>query len=147
MAKRRKPRPRPAKPNPKSGVEHSVGRGNPPKRTRFAKGVSGNPKGRPRGSKNLSTIIMEAARDQVSAMIGGKPRQISKLQATAMQMATKAAGGDQVSMTKFLNWVDEIESRAAAARPAEFPFCEDDLDVLRAIHERMKLCVPTEPHG
>jgi len=89
---------------------------------------------------------MEAARDQVSAIIGGKPRQISKLQATAMQLATKAAGGDQMSMIKFLNWVDEIESRAAAARPAEFPFSEDDLEVLRAIHQRMKLYEPSEPN-
>jgi adenylosuccinate synthase len=83
---------------------------------------------------------MAAARDHVTATIGGKPRKISKLQATAMQLATKAAGGDQAAMGKFLDWVDEIETRAAAAKPAEFPFSEADLQVLRAIYERMKLC-------
>jgi len=59
-----------------------------------------------------------------------------------MQLATKAAGGDQASMARFLDWVDEFETRAAAAKPAEFPFSDADLEVLRAIHERMKLCIP-----
>ena len=71
-----------------------VGKGNPPEHTRFAKGTSGNLKGRPKGSKNLSTIIMDAAKAQVTATIDGKRRKISKLVASAMQLATKAAGGD-----------------------------------------------------
>ncbi len=123
------------------GTMPKTGRGNPPKHTQFRKGVSGNKKGRPKGSKNLGTLIRAAADDEVTATIGGKQRRISKIQATAMQLATKAAGGDQASIVKFLDWVDEIETRAAAAKPAEFPFSEADLEVLRAIHERMKLCL------
>ena len=119
-----------------------VGRGNPPKHTRFRKGISGNPKGRPKGSKNLSTYLLEAARDQVSVTVGGKRRKITKIQATAMQLATKAASGDQAAINKFLDWMDEIESRAAAAKPSQFPLSEPDLEVLRAVHERMKQCNP-----
>ena len=87
---------------------------------------------------------MAAARDQVTATIGGKQRKISKLQATAMQLATNAAGGDPASVAKFLDWVDKIERRADAAKPAEFPFSEADGEVLRATHERMMLCMPPE---
>jgi hypothetical protein len=87
---------------------------------------------------------MEAARDRVTATIDGKPRKISKLQATAMQLATNAAGGHPASVAKFLDWVDEIERRAAAAKPAEFPFSAADLEVLHAIHERMRLCSPPQ---
>jgi hypothetical protein len=119
-----------------------VGRGNPPKHTQFRKGTTGNPKGRPKGSKNLSTYIMEAARDQVSARVGGRTRLISKLQATAMQLATKAAGGDQAAIGRFLDWVDEIETRAASGKPTQFPLSAPDVEVLRAAYERMKQCDP-----
>jgi len=121
-----------------------TGRGNPPKDTQFKKGVSGNKNGRPKGSKNLSTVLMEAAGAQVTAKIGGKQRKISKLQATAMQLATKAAGGHPTSVAKFLDWIDEIERRAAAAKPAEFPFSAADREVLYAVDERMRLCRPPQ---
>jgi hypothetical protein len=126
---------------PANGTTQNVGRGHPPKHTQFRKGTSGNPTGRPKGSKNMSTLLMEAAHDQVSVTIGGKTRSISKLQATAMQLATKAASGDQAAINKFLDWMDEIETRAAAARPSHFPLSEADMEVIRETHERMKQCV------
>ena len=124
----------------RKGAGQKVGRGNPPQHTQFRKGISGNPKGRPKGSKNLSTLIMEAARDHVTATVGGRTRKISKIQATTMQLATKAAGGDHAAMGKLLDWIDEIESRDAAVKPSQFPLSEADLEVLRATYERMKQC-------
>ena len=116
--------------------------GNPPKHTQFRKGTSGNPRGRPKGSKNLSTYLMEAARDQVTTTIGGSTRRISSLQATTMQLATKAAGGDQAAIGRFLDWVDEIETRAANLKPSQFPIGEPDIEVIRTVYERMKQCDP-----
>jgi hypothetical protein len=113
---------------------------NPPREYQFKKGTSGNELGRPKGSKNLKTIVMEAAADQVAATINGKSRKISKLQATVIQLATKAAGGDHKAMGKFLELVDEMEMRASASRPAQFPLGEPDLEVLRATYERMRQC-------
>lgn len=88
---------------------------------------------------------MEAARSPVVATIGGKSRKISILQATIMQLATKAAGGDRAAVAKFLDLMDEFETRAAAARPTQFPLSELDLDVLRTVYERMKTCAPNAP--
>jgi hypothetical protein len=127
------------------GADQKIGRGNPPKHTQYRKGTTGNPKGRPKGLKNVSTYLMEAARDHVTATVGGKTRKISKIQATAMQLATKAASGDQAAIGKFLDWMDEIESRAAAAKPTQFPLSAPDVEVLRAIYERMKQCDPEKP--
>jgi hypothetical protein len=119
-----------------------VGRGNPPKDSQYPKGKTGNPKGRPKGSKNLMTLIMQAAGDPVTATVRGKTRTISKLHATTMQLATKAAGGDPGSIAKFLDWVDKMETRAAANRPTQFPLSAPDIEVLRAAYERMKECRP-----
>jgi hypothetical protein len=119
--------------------------GIPPKHTQFRKGISGNPRGRPKGSKNLSTYLMEAARDQVTATVGGRSRTISKLQATTMQLATKAAGGDHAAIGRFLDWIDEIETRAASVKPTQFPLSAPDIEVIRAAYERMKQCDPEKP--
>jgi len=125
---------------PANGNTANVGRGHPPKHTQFPKGKSGNPKGRPKGSKNLSTLLTEAAHDRVSATIGGKARTISKLQATVMQLATKAASGDLPAINKLIALMDEIEARADAARPSQFPLSEADIEVVRETYERMKRC-------
>jgi len=122
-----------------SGLEPKVGRGKPPKRTQFRKGTSGNPKGRPKGSKNLTTLIMEAARDKVTVDIDDKPRRISALQATVTQLANKASRGDQKAMVQFLDRIAEVEGRV---RPSEYPLSEPDLEVLRAAYERMQQCEP-----
>ena len=116
--------------------------GNPPKHTQFRKGTSGNPRGRPKGSKNLATYLMEAARDQASATVDGRTRPISNLQATALQLARQSAGGNQVAMGRFLDWIDELETRAASVKPSQFPLSAPDIEVIRAVYERMKQCDP-----
>ena len=42
--------------------DYEVGYGKPPRHTWFKKGQSGNPRGRPCGSKNLKTLLSEALR-------------------------------------------------------------------------------------
>ena len=74
--------------------DYEVGRGKPPKNTQFKKNDGRHRPGRPKGSKNLATLIMEAARDQVSVTIDGKPRKISKAKSAAIQLANKGAMGD-----------------------------------------------------
>jgi hypothetical protein len=117
--------------------EGKIGRGNPPRHTQFKKGTSGNIRGRPKGSKNLSTLVMEAANDTVTATIGGKPRKITTLQASIKQLAVKAAQGDRHAIPKLLSLVDEMERRTAAKAVMPFPFDKRDLEVLHATYLRM----------
>jgi hypothetical protein len=42
--------------------DYTVGYGKPPVETRFQKGQSGNPEGRPRSTKKLVTLLAEALR-------------------------------------------------------------------------------------
>ena len=59
-----------------------------------------------------------------------------------MQLATKAAGGDQTAINRLLDWVDEIEIPCRCAKPSQFPLSEPDIEVIRAVYERMKQCDP-----
>ena len=85
---------------------------------------------------------MEAARDKASATVDGRTRPISNLQATALQLARQSAGGNQVAMGRFLDWIDELETRAASVKPSQFPLSAPDIEVIRAVYERMKQCDP-----
>ena len=53
--RKRKPKRRSAP----AGGAYDVGYGKPPRHTRFKKGVSGNPNGRPKKSRNLKSILQE----------------------------------------------------------------------------------------
>lgn len=76
------------------GKSNNVGFGNPPHHTRFKPGKSGNPKGRPKGSKNFAMVIARELNDRVHVKENGKQRKISKRQVIAKQVVNKAAGGD-----------------------------------------------------
>ena len=60
------------------------------------------------------------------------------LQATVMQLAKKAVGGDQRAMSEFLDRVDEMERRAEEGRPGKFALGPADVEVLHAIYGRMQ---------
>ena len=71
--------------------DYAVGYGKPPGHTRFGKGRSGNPKGRPSGAKNLTTLFHEALNETVIVAENGGRRKISKRQAIVKQIVNKAA--------------------------------------------------------
>jgi|688.fasta_scaffold351124_2 hypothetical protein len=79
---------------PDDDVGYHVGYAKPPKDHQFKKGQSGNPKGRPKGSKNLKTILAEELDREVTVTQNGVPRKISKMRLAARQQADKAAKGD-----------------------------------------------------
>jgi hypothetical protein len=79
-----------------------VGYGQPPTATRFRKGQSGNPRGRPKGSKNVKTLLQQALNEKIMVNECGRRKKISKLQAGMKQLANKIAAGDAKPTLKII---------------------------------------------
>ena len=89
----------------KQGDEYTVGYRKPPANTRFKKGQSGNPKGRPRGSKNMATLLDEKLNARVPISENGKRKTITMRTAISKQTVRKAASGNE----KFIKLVFELD--------------------------------------
>lgn len=85
--------------------DYQIGYSKPPKNNQFRKGQSGNSKGRPKGSKNVRTIAMEALNRTVMIKENGRTRPVKFIEAFVHQLAFKALNGttrDQIALFKLI---------------------------------------------
>jgi len=90
--------------------DYEVGHGKPPKRTQFKPGQSGNPKGRPRGSKNTATVVKEAMSKRITIRENGRAQSISALEAIVRVLLQNAVSGDHKAVTTLLQLQAQNES-------------------------------------
>ena len=117
--------------------DYQVGYGKPPQHTRFKKGESGNPTGRPKGSKNLTTLLEKELKQRVVVTENGRRRSITKQEAMVKHLVNKAVSGDRSLMQLLLDEIRLLEARAASS-PSGTNLDEADREVMRQIQERMR---------
>ena len=93
------------------GQPYQVGYGKPPKHTRFQKGRSGNPFGRPRAPKSFRTLTQRMLDEEVSLTENGQQRVLSRLEVIFTQIVNKAAMGDQKFQALLLEYAPAIDIR------------------------------------
>ena len=113
------------------------GYGKPPSHTQFVRGQSGNPKGRPRGSQNLSTILNKVGRERVKVTENGRTRYITKFEATILQLVNKAVAGDLNAARVLLSWSTWLANSEQTAVPLPVPH-ERDEAVMASILEHIR---------
>ena len=113
---------------------HRVGYGTPPLKTRFQPGQSGNPKGRPKGAKNITRSLGETpiadmfikeANRKITITESGKQKTISVLQATIRSVSVSALKGNIRSQKLMFDAANRHEER----QEAQF------LNTLRSLYE------------
>jgi len=99
---------------------YEVGYGKPPVHTRFKSGQSGNPKGRPKGSKNrkpavtedhLCNIVQAEARRNITISEGGQSVTLTMAEAITRRLAVDAAKGKSHARKQFLDLYAASEKR------------------------------------
>ena len=113
----------------------TVGNCRPPLHTRFQKGRSGNPRGRPRGAKSFTTLLFERLDRRVERRAeDGARRKVSKRELAAERLVDNFAEGEPSATKLMLGLMRERERQAPAQRP---PFDDADKLVIKELLERL----------
>jgi hypothetical protein len=86
--------------------DDSVGYGRPPKATQFKKGQSGNPRGRPKGSRPVGAVLQEILGQRISVTENGKTRRLSALEVMLRRLANDAMRSEPVALKLMLSLFD-----------------------------------------
>jgi hypothetical protein len=116
-----------------------IGYGKPPQHTRFVKGKSGNPRGRGKGVRNLTTEIEEELNTRIPITENGTRKRITKRKAIAKRVVNNAVSGDPKAIPVVLNQTRLQEERSATEPgPEVLSRAEDELvmaNIVRRIRE------------
>jgi len=86
-----------------------VGKGHPPKHSQFKKGKSGNPAGRPKGSKNLKSLVDQLLGQKVPVVQNGQKKLIPMKQLLLTSLFSKASKGDVAALRLSLALIESSE--------------------------------------
>lgn len=100
----------------------------PPKSRQFQPGQSGNPAGRPKGAKNLATLIAEEGRQRVTIQEGNKTRRVSKHEAIIKRLHNQALNGDMKAIRSLLAYMAMIDMNPTTEKVR--PLSESDQAII-----------------
>jgi hypothetical protein len=96
------------RPDPPDG-DDAVGYGRPPRRTRFGPGRSGNPKGRPKGSRGVDKMLRDALFRRVRILEDGKVRWLTVQEVIIQRVVNDAARMNPNALKILLSLISRYE--------------------------------------
>jgi hypothetical protein len=109
--------------------EYNVGRGRPPISTRFQKGQSGHPSGRPKKQPKFRNELMAELGEPVSS---ADKEPISKQRALIRTLVDLALGGNLRALSVIVSYLQ----RSPESHDADEELSEGDLAIIRHLEER-----------
>ena len=112
-------------------ADDEVGYRKPPRHTRFRKGRSGNPKGRPKGAQNLKTDLLEELGERIPIRHQGRPSRITKQRALLKSQLARALQGNQSAVAQVVTLILRVLGPEAGAETPEPGLTAEEQEVLK----------------
>jgi len=110
--------------------DDEIGFKRPPKGTRFKPGRSGNPNGRPRGRKNLTTDLAALMTKRIPIRKDGELRHVTGQEALLLRLFEKAVGGDLKASAQIFAMVMKTDNQDLA-EPAPQAVTDKDREIIK----------------
>jgi len=131
------------RPDPPDG-DDAVGYGRPPRRTRFQSGRSGNPKGRPKGSRGIDKMLRDALSRRVRVQEDGRTRVLTVLEVIIRRVVNDAARMDQKALKILLSLTDRYGGTSETAVDMKELAAEDQAILANYLAEQQELGASSE---
>jgi hypothetical protein len=118
--------------------EYEVGYGRPPKHSRFKKGKSGNPNGRPKGTKNLRTDLIEELGEKIHVREGDRPTKISKQRAFVKTLVARSLKGDARAAATLMNLMLRVFDLGDVTADETLPLTSEERELFAFLEERTR---------
>ncbi|MGY3346649.1 MULTISPECIES: DUF5681 domain-containing protein [unclassified Bradyrhizobium] len=94
---------------PTKASTDAVGYGKPPEHSQFKPGQSGNPKGRPKGTRNFKTDVREMLQSPVNITKDGRIKSITTQRASLERLRSDALNGNQRANENLLRYGEKLD--------------------------------------
>jgi hypothetical protein len=125
-----------------SSKGYDVGYGKPPKNAQFKPGQTGNPGGRPKGSRNANTVLRNFVLEEITITENGSKRRLTKLELIVKRLVDRGIDGDLRAIAMLLAMLDGPQGIADPQSSAD----QEDKEVVQTAIARMRKS-PDDPNG
>jgi len=116
--------------------DYEVGYSKPPRETRFKKGQSGNPSGRPKGTRNVAAVLARELRTKIVINESGKRKSVTKLEAATKQLVNKAIQGDLAALRLLNALAQSLDAQTKGSQAENSVSNEADSFIMKSVIER-----------
>jgi hypothetical protein len=127
--------------------DDAVGYGRPPRRTRFQSGRSGNPKGRPKGTRGINKMLQDALSRRVRVREDGRARALTVLEVIIRRVVNDAAKMNVKALKLLLSLMDRYGGTSETAVDMKALSAEDQKIIAGYLAEQKEVGASDEDHS